>query len=121
MVMVFEFLRWWYGPGWVDAWRKAGFLVVGIERAFSITILLKTLFLPWKQIVSLPGRSIEEKIKAGIDNLISRMVGFFARLTALLAALVLGALCAVVGFLAAVLWPLLPLVFIYLVFRSFVG
>lgn len=119
--MLFEFLRWWYGPGWADAWKRAGFLVVGTERAFSTKVLLKTLFSPWKQIVFLPGRSLDEKFRAAIDNLISRTVGFFARLTALTAALVLGILSAILGFASAIAWPFLPPAFIYLIFRGITG
>lgn len=119
--MLVEFLRWWYGPGWVEAWKKAAGFVAGTERAFSVSVLLKTLFAPWKQIVSLPGRSLDEKFRAVIDNLVSRTVGFFARLTALITALVLGILSAVLGFASAILWPLLPPAAIYLIFRSITG
>ncbi|MBA3757560.1 hypothetical protein H0X09_01730 [Candidatus Saccharibacteria bacterium] len=121
MVMLFEFLRWWYGPGWLDAGQKAVGLVVGTQKAFSAGVLLRTLFSPWKQIVTLPGRSLNDKLKASLDNLISRVVGFFARALALLFGLVLTALAALFGLIATTAWPVLPLFLVYSIYRSVSG
>lgn len=121
MVMLIEFFRWWYGPGWLEAWHKAFTGVTSTQRAFSVGVLLTTLFSPWKQIVSLPGRSLEEKFRAMVDNLLSRIIGFFARLCALFMAVVLMLLAGIVGVAMAVSWPLLPLVVAYFLFRSLAG
>lgn len=121
MVMLFEFVRWWYGPGWLDATARARDLIVSTQKAFSAGVLLRTLFSPWKQIVTLPGRSLSDRFKAGIDNLVSRVVGFFARLITLLAATILISLMAFLGFISVVVWPVLPVAFGYFIFRSITG
>ena len=84
-------------------------------------MLLKTLFSPWKRIISLPGRSIEEKFRAAIDNLVSRVIGFMVRSIVLIVALVMIVATAVAGIALAVLWPLMPLVGVGLIFWGIVG
>jgi hypothetical protein len=63
----------------------------------------------WKQIVSQPGRSLEDRFHAWIDNTFSRVVGFFVRSGVLFAAGL--SLVAVILFsiIEAAVWPLLPL------------
>lgn len=119
--MLFEFVLWWYGPGWLGAWENARRWVVKIQRMFAIPVLLASIFSPWRRIVSLPGRSIDEKFRAAIDNLISRTVGFFVRFIALLAGLVLMVLAGVAGLLLAITWPVWPLAIIYCLFKGFSG
>ena len=119
--MLFEFFAWWYGPGWLSAWKGCFNWVRGVQLAFSVDVLLKTLFSPWKRIVSLPGRSIDEKFKALIDNLISRVIGFFVRLIVLIAALVMITVTTVAGLVLAVAWPLVPLLALGLIFWGIIG
>lgn len=113
--MLFEFFAWWYGPGWVQAWRDSLVWTQKVQRAFSVDVLLKTLFSPWKRIVSLPGRSLDEKFRAAIDNLVSRVIGFFVRLMVLIVAFVMMAATLVAGVALAALWPLVPFIGIGLI------
>src|SRR3990167_8829245 len=119
--MLFEFFAWWYGPGWLQAWRDSLNWAQKVQQAFSVDILLKTLFSPWKRIVSLPGRSIDEKFRAAIDNLVSRVIGFVVRSLVLISALVMIAVTAVAGVVLAILWPLVPLLGAGLIFWGILG
>lgn len=119
--MLFELFFWWYGRGWLDAWEAARDWVTKVQMEFSVPELLRTLFSPWKQVISLPGRSLEDKFRALVDNLISRVIGFLVRFLALLAAAVCIILVAVVGLARAVAWPAIPPAVLYLVFRSLSG
>jgi len=119
--MLFEFVAWWYGPGWLGAWKNSLGWVQKVQLAFSVDVLLKTLFSPWKRIVSLPGRSLDEKFRASVDNLVSRVIGFFVRIIVLIAALAMIAATAVAGIAVAVLWPLLPFIGIGLIFWGILG
>lgn len=121
MVMFFEMVLWWYGKGWRSAFKLAIDWPKAAAKAFSIKILITTLFAPWRRIVSVPGRSIDEKMRAAVDNLTSRFVGFFVRLGALAAAAVISLLSLLAGVVLALSWPLIPLLFIYLVYRSIAG
>lgn len=76
---------------------------------FSAAQLLKTLFAPWRRIITYPGASLADRWKAWGDNLFSRIIGFVVRLIVLLAALVALTIVAVVTAIEMLLWPLLPL------------
>lgn len=119
--MLFEFFAWWYGPGWLLAWRESLGWIKRVQRTFSADILLRTLFSPWKRIVSLPGRSIDEKFKGFIDNLVSRTIGFFVRFATLIIALLAMLFTGIAGLALAISWPLVPVAVVYLLFRSIGG
>lgn len=108
-MLVVAFLQWWYGPGWRDTSDR---LVTKIRETylnFSMPILLRTMFAPWRRIITPPGGSLEQRGRAVLDNAISRLVGFTVRLVALIAACLLIALYAVIGGLIVLLWPVLPI------------
>jgi hypothetical protein len=119
--MLFELFFWWYGKGWLNAWKTARDWVTKVQMEFSMPELFKSLFSPWKRIVSLPGRSMDEKIRAMIDNLISRVIGFLVRFLALIAAAICIVLAAIAGLARAIAWPLIPPAVIYLIYRGFAG
>jgi hypothetical protein len=120
-VMLFEFFGWWYGQGWIESWKRAQHWVDLVRLQFSIPVLLRTLFSPWRQIVSLPGRSLEERFRSALDNLVSRFIGFLVRLLVLFTALLLMVVVGLIGLVIAIIWPLIPLAFAYGVFRSITG
>jgi hypothetical protein len=119
--VVIELIKWWYSSGWLKAFNKTSDWTNGVRNAFSVSILLRTLFSPWRQIISLPGKSFDAKLRALVDNFVSRIVGFFVRLIVLFTSLLMlvGALLG--GFVLAVLWPFIPVFFVYFVIRSFIG
>jgi hypothetical protein len=119
--MFFEFFAWWYGPGWLQAWRDSLVWADRVQRAFSVDVLLKTLFSPWKRIVSLPGRSLDEKFRAAVDNLVSRIIGFFVRVIVLMAAFVMMAVSLLAGIVLAILWPLIPFLAVGLIIWGVLG
>lgn len=119
--MFFELLKWWYGSGWLDAWQGLGRSIRKTQLAFSVPALIKNLFAPWKQIVALPGRTIDERFRGMIDNLISRTIGFFVRLLTLMAAAVVIIFSAVLGLMVAVAWPLVPIALVYCIARTITG
>jgi len=108
-MVVASFLRWWYGAGWAHVLHSLGPRLQSVADSFSVRQLLKTLFAPWRRIITYPGRSLQERLQALGDNLFSRAIGFVVRLIVLLAALVTLVLMAVLTLVEAVAWPLLPL------------
>ena len=119
--MILEMLRWWYVTGWLQAVRRIATMTQNTSRTFSMPLLLQTLFAPWRRIVSMPGRSFDAKLRAALDNFVSRCVGFMVRILVLLAAgaATIGSLAA--GLALAILWPVLPLAFVYLLVRGITG
>lgn len=119
--MVFDLLVWWYSKGWLKAWQEIPVTLQKVQRTFTLPVLLRTLFSPWKQIISGGGRSIDEKFRALIDNLVSRTIGFFVRLGVLILALIIMAATTLVTIGLAVAWPAVPLLIVYCVFRGIAG
>lgn len=79
-------------------------------EAFSTKTLLKTMFSPWKQIVTLtPEHSgIDDKLRAVLDNSVSRIIGFSVRLFVVLGTLMMAIFIAVFSVLELIIWPVLP-------------
>jgi hypothetical protein len=119
-MLFLEFFQWWYGDGWRDAAKNGIGLVNKVQLTFSIPVLLSTLFSPWRRIITSPGRSLDDKMRALLDNLVSRAVGFFVRLFSLIAALVLALLAAVAGGIIALAWPFVPLIIIVCFWKALI-
>ena len=119
--MLFSFFTWWYGPGWLAAIQDIRKRTVGVTHSFSTAILLRTLFAPWRRITTDPGKSIDAKFRALVDNTMSRLIGFTIRLFVLLAAFLLAVLTALSFALIALAWPLLPAAVVYCVVRGVTG
>ena len=107
-MLVRAFFQWWYGPGWRDAGTRLSRRIHQTYLDFSVPILLRTLFAPWRRIITYPGKSIQAQARAVVDNLVSRCVGFVVRLMALTAAFAIITLNFVFGGLLLILWPILP-------------
>ncbi len=75
-MLALEFIAWWYGQGWVLQIQNARKRLVRTSHLFSLPILLRTLFSPWKKIITDPGAGMEEHVRAATDNIVSRLVGF---------------------------------------------
>ncbi len=119
--MLIELLKWWYGAGWLDAWRDINRSTKKVEQAFSIPVLVKNLFAPWKQIVTVPGKALEDHFRALIDNLVSRAVGFIVRFFTLTAAAIVVGFNLVWRLALAAAWPLVPVAIIYFIYKAIVG
>jgi len=107
-MIALEILTWWYRQGWAQVAKNAKHRFDKVSHLFSVPILVRTLFAPWRRIVTYPGAGIEAQLQAMGDNLVSRFVGFAVRSMVLLAAGVMLAGCAVLAGVQLVVWPLLP-------------
>ena len=109
LMLIVAFVQWWYGPGWHDAANRLMTRLHETYLTFSVPILLRTMFAPWKRIITYPGRSIGERSRASLDNLISRVVGLVVRGCALGAALAIMGVYLIFGGALLILWPAIPL------------
>jgi hypothetical protein len=107
--MFIAFFSWWYGRGWQQVVSSFKPRIRSVLYSFSVRQLLTTLFAPWKRIVTEPGRSLEDRLRAAADNAFSRCVGFVVRFFVLLAAFVSVVIVALLCVIEIVAWPLLPL------------
>ena len=119
--MIFEMLRWWYATGWIQAFQRIRDWTLAVEHMFSLTLLVKTLFAPWKRIVAAPGRGLDAKIHAALDNFVSRCIGFVIRVFVIVAAAVGMIMAFMASTVMAVLWPLLPVLLVICTVKGITG
>ena len=109
-MLVAAFFSWWYGRGWRDQVGRVKTSLARINDTFSIPLLLKTFFAPFRQIsAGETGRSLDEKFRAALDKLFSRLIGAFMRFFVIIAGVVIMFLMLVLSLIRLLLWPLLPL------------
>ncbi len=115
-------ISWWYLDGYKlfasKLWTKLGDTI----DLFSIGSLLKTLFAPYRQIsANETGDSIDAKILAFVDRLVSRMVGGVARIMIVLCGIVVITIQFVGSILSLLVWPILPLLPVVFIVLFFAG
>lgn len=102
LMLLFEFFRWWYSEGIIARIKSVMNAISHTADAFSIGLMIKTLFRPFKRISAAGSgvtQSLDNKMKELGDQLISRFIGFFARTVMILA----GTLSLIVLFFGGVL------------------
>ena len=114
IMFIVGLLGWWYGPGWQQAARRVSVRLAGTADFFSIGLLLRTLFAPFRQISAGSVRgSLSVVLHAWLDKLISRLIGAMVRSAMIVTGVLILALQGLVGGLLIIGWlfvPLLPLV-----------
>lgn len=102
--------QWWYGAGWLRHVRRS---YVGILRTadfFSLGLLLRTLFDPFRQISAANVNGpLPEQLRAWADRQFSRAVGAVVRTIMLLVGMVAITARALWTLVSIVSWTLLPL------------
>lgn len=110
-MFVVGFLGWWYGPGWRARIGLIGARLLRVFDYFSIDLLLKTWFSPFRQIgtsgQAAPG--FPEQIKAFFDQLVSRVIGSIVRSIMMVAGAVALIVMVVVGSVELLMWLFVPL------------
>lgn len=117
-MLAIELIAWWYGKGWIQSIQQTKIRLAKTASAFSLDILLRTLFAPWKRITTTAGSGLDAKMQALLDNLISRVVGFTVRLFVLFSALIILAVTLVFSVIQIIVWPFVPLLLIFLIIRG---
>ena len=107
-----EMFLWWYSSGWKVFVSKLKAALSSITDFFSMGSLVRTLFKPYRQIsaeTARDGASLDIKFHMFLDRLISRIVGFFSRLTLLLVGIIIIIFGGIISFILVILWPIIPL------------
>ncbi len=108
-----DYIHWHYSRAFSDIfhiWRNVTYFVFNF---FSIPLLLRTLFSPWKRIEATretQGLDIGDFISTKIVNTIMRLIGALMRGSLIVVGLFFVGLSVVFGLLFFVLWTLLPFV-----------
>lgn len=110
-MIIFALLNWWYGSGWSSQGRVFIRRIQRVSNTFSLAILTRTWFEPWKQTITYTDHntSLENRFRAGVDNFVSRIIGFLVRTAVIFAALVSICLLGVLAVVILIVWPIVPL------------
>lgn len=106
----FSLITWWYSTGWRDQAELCGSRLSRVSDQFSITLLLKSLFSPFRQIsADGPARAgLDAKVRAWLDKLISRCIGAMVRSVLIISGVVLLLIEVVLAGARLAVWPFLP-------------
>ncbi len=100
---------WWYGAGWKRCVTDVRNSLLGLYDYFSLDLLLRTLFSPFRQISAGKVRgSLNVQFHAMLDNLISRTIGGIVRTMVVVIGSLTLLVAAIIGLLQIALWPLIP-------------
>lgn len=103
-------LGWWYGAGWRERMRMIGARLLRVFDYFSLDLLVKTWFAPFRQIGTgeVQG-SLGDQLRAFGDRLVSRMIGGVVRTIMIIVGMLVLTTVAVAGVIEGVLWMIVPL------------
>jgi hypothetical protein len=108
IMLALELLTWWYGRGWLGVAKNTHRRMIRTSHLFSVPILVRTLFAPWRRIVTSRGAGLDSAVRSTVDNMVSRGVGFMVRLLTLLTASVVMILVLILSVMELLLWPVIP-------------
>jgi len=108
--MFMAFFSWWYTEGWQRQMQRVVERIVMLMDVFSIDLILRTLFMPFRQIdADRVNGPLGVQLRAFIDKLVSRIIGAMIRFAVLIAGCISIAVGCVVGAVYLALWPVLPM------------
>jgi hypothetical protein len=113
------YFSWWYGEGLVKFWTAILVMTQKIFSFFSIKLLIRTIFDPWKRdAYTIENASLQDKLKLWLNNLISRFIGFVIRLFTIILGICATTLFFLVMILFFAAWFLLPIIILYLIING---
>lgn len=116
---LFTYFSWWYGDGLIRFWQAIQIMTEKVYSFFSITLLLRTIFDPWKRdAYYIENAAIDIRIKIWFNNLISRVIGFIIRLFTIFAGLVVTSVFFIFLIVILLGWVFLPIVVIFLIING---
>lgn len=106
-----DIFGWWYTKGVKDFFIYLKAIFLKITDIFSVKLLLRTFFSPWKRdITSMEGLPLNQMIQVIVFNLVSRLIGAFIKTIILFIYLIALSVFLAVALSLFLLWLLLPLI-----------
>jgi len=103
-------LSWWYTTGWRQRVSLLKERLASTVDYFSIDLLLRTLFSPYRQIsAGKVNGPLGVQMRAFFDRLISRMIGAMIRLFMIVVGVIAIILHIFIGFILVICWAIVPL------------
>lgn len=120
--IIWLFWSWYYGEApkkILKIWQN---YVLFMANYFSIPLLLKTLFAPWRMDITPYKRGfvIREFFYTLTMNLISRILGAIVRIIVIVIGIAVEIIVVILGGVLFVLWLILPLLLIYGIIKGII-
>ena len=113
------YFSWWYYDEPAYLWRCLTIVVKKVYASFSVGILLRTLFDPWKRdVYGAENPSLDMRFKIFLDNLISRFVGFTVRVFTIIIGLILTFMVLILLLGLFAVWLLMPVLIVGLLING---
>jgi len=108
-MLALALFSWWYTTAWKNLAQQIERRVDRCLDFFSVGLLFRTLFDPFRQISAGSVRgSMDVKMRAFADRSFSRVFGAFVRSLFIVLGLLSSAVLIIVGFVQLILWPIVP-------------
>lgn len=102
--------QWWYGNGLLQYIRQSFLGVLRTADFFSVGLLLKTLFNPFRQISAAPvSGDLSVQLSAFFDKMFSRVIGAVVRSMVIIIGILMILLRFLWMILGIIMWLALPL------------
>ena len=102
--------QWWYGNGLLQYIRQSFLGVLRTADFFSVGLLLKTLFNPFRQSSAAPvGGDLSVQLSAFFDKMFSRVIGAVVRSMVIIIGILMILLRFLWMILGIIMWLALPL------------
>jgi hypothetical protein len=109
-MLALALFSWWYTTAWKNLAQQIERRVDRCLDFFSVGLLFRTLFDPFRQISAGSVRgAMDVKMRAWADRTFSRFFGAFVRSLFIVLGLLSSAVLIIVGFVQLILWPVVPL------------
>ncbi len=110
MLLLTSLFQWWYGDGFRERIHINSGRLENIIDYFSFSLLLKTLFSPYRQIsAGTTQGSLEVKMRAMLDKLFSRVIGMVIRLMILIVGAIVIGVLVTYSLVSIITWAILPI------------
>ncbi len=110
LMVIVGLVAWWYGVGWRLRVRLMREHIAQLYDFFSIDLLVRTLFSPFRQISagSVQG-ALTVQLRAWMDRLISRAIGSFVRTIVIVVGAASLMIAVAIHTILVILWAFVPL------------
>jgi hypothetical protein len=109
-MLIAGLITWWYGAGWRRQFDALQLRVDGVVDYFSIDLLFRTFFAPFRQIsAGKVSGSVEAQLRAFFDRIISRLIGALVRSVMICVGTVMIIAYVSIGSIALIGWATIPL------------
>lgn len=108
-MLALALFSWWYTAGWMALGRRIEQRLRRTLEFFSVGLLARTLFNPFRQIAAVKGHGpLDAQFRAWADRSFSRMIGAVMRSIFIVTGILTSFLVLIIGTVQFLLWPIVP-------------